>query len=309
MSTRTRQTLFSLVELLIVIAILGVLMSLLAPSLKSVMRTAYKTECQVNLKKFGTIFNLYAMDYMDLYPYNPAEGRGSRGFQQLGNNLVNQILWPYLFTRDINRTAFSEPYVHSAGEKEFEKLFLCPLADDEEIWPYIVGWGGGHSRRVPRYATRTYPYQFFFNFLAEGQGANDDPQMEKMGDRWKLNWHYTVRYSRGPQEGIDAAYNILASDVMLNFRTAPYGRGHWGNNTIFTNHVPVGGVGRYDPVHQNGIIGYKMDYPQFYEYDASYLLDNGGVVNYNEIPHVPNSRSDFVNWTPNNVIAPTELGR
>lgn len=53
---------FTLVELLVVIAVIAVLMSILMPSLQRVRKIAKATIYRSNVKQWGLIFNLYAQD-------------------------------------------------------------------------------------------------------------------------------------------------------------------------------------------------------------------------------------------------------
>ena len=59
---------FSLAELLIVIAIIGVLISILLPTLGAARRSANSVKCLSALKQIGTAFQLYAQDNGRTYP-------------------------------------------------------------------------------------------------------------------------------------------------------------------------------------------------------------------------------------------------
>jgi prepilin-type N-terminal cleavage/methylation domain-containing protein len=61
---------FTLVELLVVVAILAILMSLLASGLKGATAKARKAACVSNLKQIGTAWVLYAMDHYDAVAVN-----------------------------------------------------------------------------------------------------------------------------------------------------------------------------------------------------------------------------------------------
>ena len=296
-----------MVELLIVIAILAILMSLLLPSLNGALYSAKLSECQFKLKHMGMVFSIYSMDNEDKYFYvEGGQTRTSRSFQQMGSGMRDLTL-PYLFGGRDYSSMNSETYAHSEMEKEFEDMFLCPLVDNEEIWPYITGWGGFHSRRVPRYAGTTYPLMFYHNFHAEGQGDPDLRQMRKVGDTWSLRFN-SAQYSHGPVAARDYNYRVLASSVMMHYRTPPYGASSWGNNQIATDHLPLRAEGVFLGVHQNTNIAYRVTDGALYDYNANYLIDSGAVVTYDDVPFMPDSESHMIRFNDGSVYVPVEFG-
>lgn len=66
---------FSLVELLVVVAIVGVLSGLVLATLGAIRERARKAQCATNLRSIGAAFNQFAADYQGYYPavtYNTA---------------------------------------------------------------------------------------------------------------------------------------------------------------------------------------------------------------------------------------------
>lgn len=83
----SRRAGFSLVELLIVIAILSLLMGILMPALSMARYQANRIACASNLHQIGVAIHLYAHDYHDTIPFGPA-GRpvtGSNFYTTTGN--------------------------------------------------------------------------------------------------------------------------------------------------------------------------------------------------------------------------------
>ena len=59
---------FTLIELLIVIAIIAILAGMLLPALNKARQLARKTACTNNLKSIGTAFQMYTQDNQDYWP-------------------------------------------------------------------------------------------------------------------------------------------------------------------------------------------------------------------------------------------------
>lgn len=63
-----RAAAFTLVELLVVMAIIAVLIGLLLPALPRVYDAAQRTRCAANLRGIGQAFQLYTDDHREVYP-------------------------------------------------------------------------------------------------------------------------------------------------------------------------------------------------------------------------------------------------
>jgi prepilin-type N-terminal cleavage/methylation domain-containing protein/prepilin-type processing-associated H-X9-DG protein len=106
---------FTLVELLIVIAIIALLAAILFPVFSQARGKALETVCQSNLHQLGLSFDMYCTDYDDIYP--PAYNWKTR-------------LQPYIKNTDINKCPARPnlPWYYGQGYN-----IGCP-------YPYVQGF-------------------------------------------------------------------------------------------------------------------------------------------------------------------------
>jgi len=84
---RRRKSAFSLLELLVVMAIMALLIAILLPALRQARHQAYRAACSSNLRQVGVAVHLYAEDFDNSIPFGPA-GRpvtGSNFYTVTGN--------------------------------------------------------------------------------------------------------------------------------------------------------------------------------------------------------------------------------
>ncbi len=102
---------FTLTELLVVIAVIGILAALLLPVLPETKARAQRTSCLNNLKQINVGIHLYADDNRDTFPADP----NVSGFLMTTNH------WAVFYKRLI------ENYVGLRGASSAQdKLFACP---------------------------------------------------------------------------------------------------------------------------------------------------------------------------------------
>ncbi|MBU4367120.1 MAG: DUF1559 domain-containing protein, partial [Kiritimatiellae bacterium] len=66
---------FTLVELMVVVAIISILLMLLIPNIRAMREKAWSSYCQNNLRQYGIAMNQYMADYSGYFIYPGAGGR------------------------------------------------------------------------------------------------------------------------------------------------------------------------------------------------------------------------------------------
>lgn len=86
---KNKRTIFTLIELLIVIAIIAVLAGMLLPALNSARMKAYAISCISNLKQIGLVMNQYADSYNEFFPFATTWGTALDGHPSWNRQLLN----------------------------------------------------------------------------------------------------------------------------------------------------------------------------------------------------------------------------
>lgn len=246
---------FTLVELLVVMAILSILAGLLLPALNSAIREARKIECVGNLKQIGSGLLMYANDNDAYYPAeaNPTFGPMRR--------------WPHVpaskegsFDYDIRPLMM--PYYGDT----LNGVFVCPLADTEwrekdldTIW----------RSRVP-YSLFFGKIDYFTNPISTAATGNPNgwdvvTHNDRVGRYFTLGTSYTSAAGRGKKFSLLASDYIVRREATRTYSTHPspsggsFGVGEVGNSS---------GGRWWQTSLGEGVV------------DASFLADDGAVSSY-----------------------------
>src|SRR5438445_5015128 len=107
----------SLIELVVVVAIVGLLISLLLPAVQSVRLAAGRSREANKLRQFGLAINSFAATYNDRLPN--IEGRSPNQ-----NKTIHKSLFPYLevpeFQRGLSPQQWQPPLVRSEADPSFD---------------------------------------------------------------------------------------------------------------------------------------------------------------------------------------------
>ena len=125
MKTRYSRS-FTLIELLIVIAIIAILAAMLLPALQSARRTAKMAQCTSNCKQFAQSNHLYAADF---------NGYVTPIAWSSGINIWEAIIWNQI--GGASPMPYETPITSKAWVKSVRnsKLFECPADEDTKGLP------------------------------------------------------------------------------------------------------------------------------------------------------------------------------
>jgi prepilin-type N-terminal cleavage/methylation domain-containing protein/prepilin-type processing-associated H-X9-DG protein len=112
---RQKAQAFTLVEMLVVIAIIAVLAALLLPALTQGKRRAQRIQCIGNLNEIGTAFQIFAHDHGGKFPMQlPAAEGGSEDYVTAGMSINGTFYFSYRHLQTL------------ASELVVPRLLICP---------------------------------------------------------------------------------------------------------------------------------------------------------------------------------------
>lgn len=201
---------FTLIELLIVVAIIAILAALLLPALQSARERGLAIACSSNLKQIGTAAAQYRADFNDeAAPFLTKDG--SIGFQYSASG---QADWAFSFGfRYLGGKASAAQNWINTQAVESWKVFRCPGDRTELItgrarctyimtafWTYGVERAGGYICRPVKVSQYRYPSSTYFigeadylkiyttynHYTQRAIGVNDVNQTSRFwADSWR----------------------------------------------------------------------------------------------------------------------------
>lgn len=132
---------FTLMELMVVIAIIVILAGFLTPALNRARRQAKKVECMNNLKQVSIALHAYALDNNEYFP----AGEDTAGLAVLvtqGYITISQVC-------QCTEAAVPATYVYDGGLREStasatKSIAWCPSAAHSSPTAYNILYGDGH---------------------------------------------------------------------------------------------------------------------------------------------------------------------
>ena len=199
---------FSLLELLLVIAIVAVLAGLLLPALARAKAKARSAQCLNNLRQWGLAFRQYADDNQD---YLPRRGQGVKPLEQIDRpeDWFN-ALPPYLKLPSYQQLFTN----HQRLDPISPSVFVCPVAVDpgsNHFLPYAMNmnlcpWGNSGTTEATRFSDVARPAQVVA--LADGSGPYSAtyPSQNPYTPVPRHNGRVNLLFLAGQAQSFDGSY-------------------------------------------------------------------------------------------------------
>lgn len=195
---------FTLVELMVVIAIIGILAAILLPALARAREAARRANCQSNLKRFGLVFKAYtAESHGGIFPpnskllFDEVTGAGAFNedaldFQALFPEYLNDLMLSFCPSSPVSGEAKRAIKELGDGHKIIIHAPAEPLVDEEmtDVAEFIESWAGmTSSYRYVAWVTIS-PSDFWGKMLGVAQlgqygadikGRDDDLEFDADG--------------------------------------------------------------------------------------------------------------------------------
>ena len=200
----TKSRYFNAVEMLIVIAIIGILISILLPALSKARAISMRNVCQANLKHAGIAYTLYVYDNKKLFPTMQHSG------------------YRYAMGKEADNVGFYErPLNHYLDTSEFAE---CPADKGHPMWNLnnvFNAWGSSYTApwnndiyAIGYLSHRTKPKSMdFFEHTDKKIIMGDHPFWANRS--WadgRSHWHWNGDLRRA---------NLLFLDMHVEFFTFP----------------------------------------------------------------------------------------
>jgi len=175
---------FTLVEMLVVIAIIAVLAALLLPALTRGKQRAQRIQCIANLKEMGTAFQMFAHDHSGKFPMQTpkAEG-GSEEYVEAANKISGTFYFSYRHLQTLG------------NELVMPRLLVCPTDRTREPAP---GFGTLQNSNVSYFVSAYADYNESSSVLAGDRNiTNSTATASLVRGAYGLEWTSELHSFKG----------------------------------------------------------------------------------------------------------------
>jgi prepilin-type N-terminal cleavage/methylation domain-containing protein len=186
---------FTLIEILVVVAIIALLIAIILPSMSAVRRNAKKTVCRSNLKQIGAALQMYMKSNRDLLPHamqNP--------FIKLPAPDDKLVPLPDVLRRELGVTGDAKVHV-------VHKIFECPedVITKESLLPTMLPNG----RRYFDSARTSYEWNVYLNGKRLDRRKIEVYDLEPPAELPPKDWFLLQDFEAYHGQGQNASHNVL----------------------------------------------------------------------------------------------------
>lgn len=152
LSSRVKIRFFTLIELLIVVAIIAILAGMLLPALNKAREMAYKISCVNSMSSLGKAYIMYTGDYNSMVPFYMKKGDTKKSWQ--GGSPDSGLLAEYLNLNEVGIRIGARAHLNGQDYQPIVRSKIsCPCLDRYEWENVIMGSDG--------YGYNSYVYMYY----------------------------------------------------------------------------------------------------------------------------------------------------
>jgi prepilin-type N-terminal cleavage/methylation domain-containing protein len=204
--SKHRTNAFTLVEMLVVIAIIGILASVLLPALNSSQRRAQRIWCENNLQQMGIAFHVFANDHSGKFPMAvPAIDGGSMESVQNGFNAGDVFYTSFHSFQSLSNELVRTEILTCLADLARNAASNFPSVENENL-SYFIGVNASFDK----------PGSILAGDRNLATNSFETPTILQIGPNSRLSWTWEIHRFQG---------NVLFSDSHVE---------EWNNSSIKT---------------------------------------------------------------------------